>query len=299
MAERRMALVVGATRGIGLGVAREFIARGWDVIATARRPDHAIALRELSAAHPGRVTIPQLDMNDRRHWTALLRRWAVKGWTRCWSTPASRGQNTAAPSAATAVEIGALMFTNAIAPVRLARSLVGNIRPGSGVLAFTSSAMGSVAVNPGGHELYRASKAALNSLTRGLWGEIGGRKLTMVSLHPGWVRTDMGGSSRAGFGGGQRGRARVGDRTAKRRASAPVHRLHRQGTALVGCRIAGAAPAREWIEEHPGRLSLSGVFPAVGQVSKPCGSRPRPPPRDPRRHRRRLPASAGRAARPR
>jgi NAD(P)-dependent dehydrogenase (short-subunit alcohol dehydrogenase family) len=63
------------------------------------------------------------------------------------------------------------------------------------VVAFTSSIMGSVAVNPGGHELYRASKAALNSLAGGLWGELRGRNLTMVSLHPGWVRTDMAGPS--------------------------------------------------------------------------------------------------------
>jgi NAD(P)-dependent dehydrogenase (short-subunit alcohol dehydrogenase family) len=89
------------------------------------------------------------------------------------------------------------MFTNAIAPIRLARDLLDRIRPGSGVLAFTSSVMGSVAQNTGGHELYRASKAALNSLSRGLYGEIGGRKITVLTLHPGWVRTDMGGSSAA------------------------------------------------------------------------------------------------------
>jgi NAD(P)-dependent dehydrogenase (short-subunit alcohol dehydrogenase family) len=100
-------------------------------------------------------------------------------------------------SAATAEEIGELMFINAIAPIRLARLLVDHVRKDSGVIAFTSSVMGSVAGNTGGHELYRASKAALNSLARGLWGELRGRKLTMVSLHPGWVRTDMGGASAA------------------------------------------------------------------------------------------------------
>ncbi|MGE4046407.1 MAG: SDR family NAD(P)-dependent oxidoreductase, partial [Acetobacteraceae bacterium] len=100
-------------------------------------------------------------------------------------------------SAATAQEIGALMFTNAIAPIRLSRLLGGRIRRDSGVLAFTSSVMGSVALNPGGHELYRASKAALNSLTRGLHSEMSGRRVTVLTLHPGWVRTDMGGPSAA------------------------------------------------------------------------------------------------------
>jgi NAD(P)-dependent dehydrogenase (short-subunit alcohol dehydrogenase family) len=98
-------------------------------------------------------------------------------------------------SQATEAEIGALMFTNAVAPIRLARVLAGSIRENTGVLAFTSSIMGSVALNSGGHELYRASKAALNSLTRGLWSEVAGRGITLLTLHPGWVRTDMGGSA--------------------------------------------------------------------------------------------------------
>ena len=89
------------------------------------------------------------------------------------------------------------MFTNAIAPIRLARTLVSHMRPGSGVLAFSSSVMGSISMNSGGQELYRASKAALNSLTRGLYLEVRAHDLTVVSLHPGWVRTDMGGPSAA------------------------------------------------------------------------------------------------------
>jgi NAD(P)-dependent dehydrogenase (short-subunit alcohol dehydrogenase family) len=197
MANSRLALIVGANRGIGLGVTKVFLARGWDVIATAREPDKAAALRALAAEHPGRVSIPRLDMGDA---AAVDGFGGTLGGTVLDAVLVNAG--VAGPAhrsagAATAEEIGELMFVNAIAPVRLARSLAGHVRPGSGVVAFTSSVMGSVAVNPGGHELYRASKAALNSLTRGLWGELSGRKLTMVSVHPGWVRTDMGGSAAA------------------------------------------------------------------------------------------------------
>src|SRR5580692_5345453 len=197
MANSRLALIVGANRGIGLGVTKVFLARGWDVIAAAREPDKAAALRALAAEHPGRVSIPRLDMGDAA---------AVDGFggtlggtvrVAVLVTAGVAGPAHRSAGAATAEEIGELMFVNAIAPVRLARSLAGHVRPGSGVVAFTSSVMGSVAVNPGGHELYRASKAALNSLTRGLWGELSGRKLTIVSVHPGWVRTDMGGSAAA------------------------------------------------------------------------------------------------------
>jgi NAD(P)-dependent dehydrogenase (short-subunit alcohol dehydrogenase family) len=98
---------------------------------------------------------------------------------------------------ATEAETGALMFTNAIAPIRLARHLLSHIRKDTGVLAFTSSVMGSVTLNEGGAELYRASKAALNLLTRGLQSEVGARKITLLTLHPGWVRTDMGGPNAA------------------------------------------------------------------------------------------------------
>jgi NAD(P)-dependent dehydrogenase (short-subunit alcohol dehydrogenase family) len=197
MTDRPRALIVGANRGIGLGIAREFLARGWTVIATARQPDQATALHDLAARHPDQVDIRALDMNDPAGIDAFAA--AARDGTldimlvnAGVSGPAHRSA-----SAATAEETGALMFTNAIAPIRLSRLLAGSIRGGSGVLAFTSSVMGSVALNPGGHELYRASKAALNSLTRGLWAEVKGRDITVLTLHPGWVRTDMGGPSAA------------------------------------------------------------------------------------------------------
>jgi NAD(P)-dependent dehydrogenase (short-subunit alcohol dehydrogenase family) len=197
MAHSRLALIVGANRGIGLGVTKVFLAHGWDVIATAREPDKAAALQALAAAHPGRVSIPRLDIGDAAAVDGFAGTLGGKVLDAVLVNAGVSGPEHRSASAATVEETGALMFVNAIAPVRLARSLAGHVRPDSGVVAFTSSVMGSVAVNPGGHELYRASKAALNSLTRGLWGELSGRKLTMVSVHPGWVRTDMGGSAAA------------------------------------------------------------------------------------------------------
>lgn len=86
------------------------------------------------------------------------------------------------------------MYTNAAAPIRLARRLLPLIADG-GTLAFMSSNMGSVADNlSGGMELYRASKAALNSLTRGFVAtNVGDRPIAVLTMHPGWVRTAMGG----------------------------------------------------------------------------------------------------------
>ncbi|HEY1411753.1 MAG TPA: SDR family NAD(P)-dependent oxidoreductase, partial [Rhodopila sp.] len=142
MAEHRLALVVGATRGIGLGVTKEFLARGWTVIATARDPAKATALHALAAEHLGRVSVAQLDMNNPAAVDGFAATLGDKLLDAVLVNAGIAGPEHRSASAVTAAEIGALMFTNAIAPVRLARALIPNVRPGSGVIAFTSSVMG-------------------------------------------------------------------------------------------------------------------------------------------------------------
>lgn len=168
----KIAFVAGANRGIGLCVVKQFLNHGWSVIATARRPDQATALKDLAASHPNRVTIAQLEMNNPADMDALIAsfksgRFVAETIDIALINAGVSGPDHRSANQATEAEIGALMMTNAIAPIRLARGLAPHIRSGSGVLGFTSSVMGSVAQNAGGHELYRASKAALNSLTRG------------------------------------------------------------------------------------------------------------------------------------
>jgi NAD(P)-dependent dehydrogenase (short-subunit alcohol dehydrogenase family) len=196
MADPSLALVVGANRGIGLGVVKEMLRKGWSVIATARQPEAAKDLHDLAAANPGKLEILPLDMVNTDQVDTFARAIAGKKLDVVLINAGTSGPGHMSASQATEAEIGNLMFTNAVAPVRLARNLIGSIREKTGVLAFTSSVMGSVALNTEGyHELYRASKAALNSLTRGLWSEVKGHGITLLSMHPGWVRTDMGGPS--------------------------------------------------------------------------------------------------------
>jgi NAD(P)-dependent dehydrogenase (short-subunit alcohol dehydrogenase family) len=194
MADPSLALVIGANRGIGLGVVKEMLRHGWSVIATARRPDAAKDLKALAAENPGRLEIQPLDMNNAGQLDAFAGTLRGRKLDTVLINAGTVGPDHASASKATEAEVGALMFTNAVAPIRLARSLAGLVRENTGVLAFTSSIMGSVTLGSDGYlELYRASKAALNSLSRGLWTELKGRGITMLSLHPGWVRTDAGG----------------------------------------------------------------------------------------------------------
>ena len=90
-------------------------------------------------------------------------------------------------------EFAEIMLTNTFGPMRLAHRLLARLAVPGGTLAFMSSHRGSTAINfEGGLELYRASKAALNMLARGLWATNRDRNLTVLSIHPGWVRTAMG-----------------------------------------------------------------------------------------------------------
>ena len=196
MADPSVAVVIGANRGIGLGVVREFLHRGWSVIATARRPDSAAELHALAAAHQGKLEVVALDLSSTDQVDGFASALAGRKLDAVLINGGTAGPEHMSASKATEAEIGSLILTNAVAPIRLARALAALVRENTGVLAFTSSIMGSVALNTDGfHELYRASKAALNSLSRGVWTEVKGRGLTLLNLHPGWVRTDMGGPS--------------------------------------------------------------------------------------------------------
>ncbi len=183
------ALIIGASRGLGLGLVREFTRRGWSVTGTVRSEAGR------TAAEAAGATAAIADVTDLASIAAL----PATPLDLLFINAGVSGPAHGDAGQATAAEVGALFLTNAVAPVAAARILLGRIAPG-GVLAFMTSIMGSVAGNERGDmELYRASKAALNSLTRGLAAKLDpaqpGGPLTVLSLHPGWVRTDMGGDS--------------------------------------------------------------------------------------------------------
>ena len=174
-------LIVGASRGIGLGLATEFRARGWHVIASERT--HSDDLHRLDG-----VEVITMDVTDPATFPALS--------TQVDAVIINAGITGAAHQSseqATAEDVAQVMMTNAFGPARLAKALLPQIRDG-GVLGFMSSLMGSIADSSGGYELYRSSKCALNMLAKGIAEQNAGpRGISVLSLHPGWVQTDMGG----------------------------------------------------------------------------------------------------------
>ncbi|WP_181295559.1 SDR family oxidoreductase [Pseudomonas sp. Q2-TVG4-2] len=184
-------LIIGASRGLGLGLAKRFANEGWQVIATARDPQRADELKAIA-----NIRIEPLDIDDAEGVDALARQ--ISGTTLDVLYINAGTSGTCALSAETASheEVSQLFVTNAVAPVRLARRMLPLVDPRAGVITFMSSIMGSVETGPGmGMPLYGASKAALNHLTRTFVAGLGeATDLTVLSMHPGWVKTDMGGA---------------------------------------------------------------------------------------------------------
>jgi len=191
----KRALIIGASRGLGLGLVKEFVSRGWQVTATARDLSRATSLNEFAKAEPSAVVLEAVDIDDGEQVSTLARRLDTQLFDLVFISAGVGGPDHQSVDRVTAEELGRLFYTNAVAPIRLAGQFASRVKDGMGVLAIMSSRAGSVAEDSSGRRvLYRASKAALNSLTRSFVAGIKGRPITVLSMHPGWVRTDMGGA---------------------------------------------------------------------------------------------------------
>jgi NAD(P)-dependent dehydrogenase (short-subunit alcohol dehydrogenase family) len=185
--------LIGASRGLGLGLAKAYLEQGWRVIATRRGP--APALEALVPGANGRLRIETLDVTDQGGIAALRENCAGETLDLLFvSAGASNSKGQKAGDVSTDAFISD-MLTNALAPIRLLETFAALV-PASGTIAVMSSVLGSVSGNTsGGYEVYRASKAALNTLVRSFAARH--PQAAVVILHPGWVRTDMGGPQAA------------------------------------------------------------------------------------------------------
>lgn len=186
-------LIVAAERGLGLGLAGQFFARGWDVVGTARAGADTSDLRALGEPDPSRLTIGTIDVTDAEQIEPFEAFLGDRRFDVVYMNAGIYGPLHQSVLEATPAECAEIMLTNTFGPIRLARRLLPRLVEPGGTLAFMSSHRGSIAINvEGGLELYRASKVALNMLARGIYADNRDRGLTVLSIHPGWVNTAMG-----------------------------------------------------------------------------------------------------------
>lgn len=189
----RNVLITGASRGLGLEFARQYAGDGWEVIACCRQPKAARALADID------VDVVKLDVTDAHDVTALSKRLAATTIDLFICNAGIVGARNPVLTGATQADFDSVMHTNVLGPMWLSAALADRIAAGGnghgGKIAYLSSRMGSItAMANSGSALYRASKAALNVITKAVALELGSRGVVALALHPGWVRTDMGGA---------------------------------------------------------------------------------------------------------
>lgn len=198
-------LITGSNRGVGLELVREYLKQDdTQVFATCRSPESADELNQLAVQHTGRIHVLALDVSDERsiarsltmvttHANALDM--LINNAGILPGGVANREPNIAQFGQLEAQAMLNVFHINTVAPVMVAQAYADLLRKGSQPrLINMSSDAGSIERRDKGCDYsYPASKAALNMMTRCLAGDLRGDQVIVVSMHPGFLRTDMGG----------------------------------------------------------------------------------------------------------
>lgn len=186
-------LITGANRGLGLEFAKQYAEAGWQVIACCRWPDEAKELQALAERSGDQVEIHQLDVADFEEIDALaliLQGRAIDLLiNNAGVYPQSDFGNVNYEAWAEAFHI------NSMAPMKMAEAFAGHVAASNlKKIVTVSSKMGSIDDNTsGGSYIYRSTKTAVNMVMKSLAIDLKPMGIASTILHPGWVRTDMGG----------------------------------------------------------------------------------------------------------
>jgi NAD(P)-dependent dehydrogenase (short-subunit alcohol dehydrogenase family) len=187
-------LLTGANRGLGLEFSRQYAARGWRVLACCRDPAEASQLRDLAPANPA-VSLHALDVRDRDRIAALAGELAGVPIDVLLSNAGVYGPGKMFLGRIDYAAWAEVFAVNVMGSTRLVECFADHVaRSERKTIACISSLMGSIGANTTGrHYLYRSTKAALNAVVKSLAIDLRERGVVVVTMHPGWVKTDMGG----------------------------------------------------------------------------------------------------------
>lgn len=189
-------LITGANRGLGLGLTKAYLAKGWAVTATCRDPDNAPELKALS----GKIHFHPMDVTDSDQVDALAKEIEGQPLDVLINNAGVLGSPNFDKGGAGQmlgdIDYDGFRYTlevNTLAPLKVTEALLPNLELGEQkkLIALTSR-MGSMAEMEGGFIAYRTSKAALNAVMRNLSIALKEKGIAVAVLHPGWVKTDMG-----------------------------------------------------------------------------------------------------------
>ena len=188
-------LITGSNRGIGLALATLCAARGDHVTATCRDPNTAAELQALAGRQPGTVAILPLDVADAASVKALAARLGRQAIDVLINNAGVIGPARQSTLDMDFDGFAETLAVNTLAPLRMAQALLPNLRRSeAGKIATITSGMGSMSYARSDRIAYRTSKAAVNKVMQGLATDLKPLGISVLLLHPGWVKTDMGGA---------------------------------------------------------------------------------------------------------
>ncbi|WP_299591850.1 SDR family oxidoreductase [uncultured Microbulbifer sp.] len=187
-------LITGCNRGIGFEMTRQFADEGWQVIATCRNPSAAWELSELAEANDN-IEVDGLDVTDYDQMADLARDLDGRTLDILVSNAGYYGPKGVGLGSVDVDEWRKVLEANTIAPYKLVETFYPMLA-GSAckVVGILSSKVGSIEDNrSGGGYIYRSSKTAVNQVAKSLSIDLADEGIKVLALHPGWVKTEMGG----------------------------------------------------------------------------------------------------------
>jgi len=193
-------LITGANRGIGLALTQQYLQRDEQVFATCRQPAEASDLAALDAAYPDQLSVLPLDVTDNATIDAAAE--IVSGQVEGLDLLINNAGFFPKGESIENLDAETMLYTfhiNTVGPIMVIQRFLDLLRAGDDAkVVNVSSQLGSLSRNTGkGYYSYNSSKAALNMLTRVLTYDLRADGITVVTTHPGWVQTDMGGKGAA------------------------------------------------------------------------------------------------------